>query len=431
MPTFILVLLSSIASLTLLWWWRTDRRLREGRMAMTRLVIAVFVVFVLGGLASVIVSRFGLDGLGGSVPKFVGASVLLWSLFVLPISLVLMTITGVLLMWADWRRKHRLNRQADTTASNEAIDSEVAPAPAQIVVSEPSPAQVAHDHRMLTRRGFLTLSAAMVPPALTFGATGVGLEQLKHFRIRKLIVPIAGLPSGIDGLTIAHVSDTHVGSLTHGNKLSAISDAVNDLSADFVLHTGDIINNDQRDLVPAFEMMNAMRGKHGKWMCEGNHDIIEGRSGFERFVMGQRMPVLLDESRIARVNNVDVQIMGIRWRRPARETGIRMETALSEDVKKIAQQRQAGAFPILLAHHPHAFDAAIENDLPLTLAGHTHGGQLALSHNIGFGPLMYKYWSGLYEQNGKACVVSNGTGNWFPLRINVPAEIVHITLKRA
>jgi predicted MPP superfamily phosphohydrolase len=45
---------------------------------------------------------------------------------------------------------------------------------------------------------------------------------------------------------------------------------------------------------------------------------------------------------------------------------------------------------------------------------------------------MFKYWSGLYrKENGSALVVSNGVGNWFPLRINAPAEIVHITLRRA
>ena len=74
--------------------------------------------------------------------------------------------------------------------------------------------------------------------------------------------------------------------------------------------------------------------------------------------------------------------------------------------------------------------------MPLTLAGHTHGGQLMLPGGIGPGPLMYRYWSGLYRQptptgGAAACVVSNGVGNWFPLRMNAPAEIVHLTLRRA
>jgi hypothetical protein len=92
-------------------------------------------------------------------------------------------------------------------------------------------------------------------------------------------------------------------------------------------------------------------------------------------------------------------------------------------------QRDPAAFGILIAHHPHAFDWAAEAGIPLTLCGHTHGGQLMLSPNFGVGPLLFRYWSGLYEKGSSKLIVSNGVGNWFPLRINAPAEIVHITLR--
>ncbi|MEZ0255819.1 MAG: metallophosphoesterase, partial [Chthoniobacter sp.] len=82
---------------------------------------------------------------------------------------------------------------------------------------------------------------------------------------------------------------------------------------------------------------------------------------------------------------------------------------------------------ILLAHHPHAFDFAA--DIPLTLSGHTHGGQLMLTKDFGFGPAMFRYWSGLYQKADRALVVSNGVGNWFPVRVQAPAEIVHLTLR--
>jgi predicted MPP superfamily phosphohydrolase len=50
---------------------------------------------------------------------------------------------------------------------------------------------------------------------------------------------------------------------------------------------------------------------------------------------------------------------------------------------------------------------------------------------MGFGPAMFRYWSGLYRKNDRRLVVSNGVGNWFPLRTRAPAEIVHLTLRRA
>ena len=81
-----------------------------------------------------------------------------------------------------------------------------------------------------------------------------------------------------------------------------------------------------------------------------------------------------------------------------------------------------------MAHHPHAFDPAAAAGLPLVLSGHTHGGQLNLSDRVGFGPLFYRYWSGRYAKPGSRLVVSNGVGNWFPLRVRAPAEIIHLTL---
>ena len=81
---------------------------------------------------------------------------------------------------------------------------------------------------------------------------------------------------------------------------------------------------------------------------------------------------------------------------------------------------------------PHVAAAA---GVPLTLTGHTHGGQLMLPGGVGPGPVMYRYWSGVYEKPGSAgspaavTVVSNGSGNWFPLRTFAPAEVVCLVLR--
>jgi predicted MPP superfamily phosphohydrolase len=66
----------------------------------------------------------------------------------------------------------------------------------------------------------------------------------------------------------------------------------------------------------------------------------------------------------------------------------------------------------------------------LVLAGHTHGGQIMLTKNIGAGPMRFRYWTGRYydPESESNLIVSNGVGDWFPLRINAPAEIVHLTL---
>ena len=95
------------------------------------------------------------------------------------------------------------------------------------------------------------------------------------------------------------------------------------------------------------------------------------------------------------------------------------------------KQTPPGAFPILLAHHPYAFDIAVAANLPLTLSGHTHGGYMMLKRQLGIRPMVFRYWSGLYPRGQSQLVVANGVGNSFPLRINAPAEIIHLTLRSA
>ena len=54
-----------------------------------------------------------------------------------------------------------------------------------------------------------------------------------------------------------------------------------------------------------------------------------------------------------------------------------------------------------------------------------------LTPQVGFGPMFYRYWSGLYLKGNSQLLVNNGVGNWFPLRVNAPAEIIEITLHAA
>src|SRR5262249_56512246 len=137
-----------------------------------------------------------------------------------------------------------------------------------------------------------------------------------------------------------------------------------------------------------------------------------------------RVPLLVNESRVVPIRGHLVQLLGLPWNRD--------EDLIARSIQELARQVAPGAFPILLAHHPHAFDAAAAAGIPLTVSGHTHGGQLMLTDTIGFGPLLYRYWSGLYrkpEHNGVSLVVSNGVGNWFPVRTRAPAEIIHLHLR--
>ena len=102
---------------------------------------------------------------------------------------------------------------------------------------------------------------------------------------------------------------------------------------------------------------------------------------------------------------------------------------MPESIEALRPLIRNDSFPILLAHHPHFFDSASLAGIPLVLSGHTHGGQIMLNDHIGAGAFRFKYISGLYQRGGSNLIVNNGLGNWFPLRINAPAELIHITLR--
>jgi predicted MPP superfamily phosphohydrolase len=259
------------------------------------------------------------------------------------------------------------------------------------------------------------------PPVAAGGAFFASLPGLHDFRLRKLAVAVPGLPRALDGLQIAHVSDLHYGKYTTPALVDRLVDMVNGLEADLVLMTGDLIDLSLADLPAALETVARLDRREGLFLCEGNHDLIDDGPEFERRVRAADVPLLLDEAATVRVRGERIQLVGARWRGG--------DAGRKESMARCRGLRDPAAFPILLAHHPHMFDEA--EGFPVTLSGHTHGGQLMLTERLGAGPVMFRYWSGLYRRAGRSLVVSNGVGNWFPLRTHAPAEVVQVTLRRA
>lgn len=273
------------------------------------------------------------------------------------------------------------------------------------------------------RRQMLRTTVLALPALGTLGATAISIPQKTRFRVRPLAIRIPGLPAALDGLSITHVSDTHVGKFTRGHVLDGMVEAANRLKSDLVLLTGDLIDHSIDDLPEALDMIERFNPGRGLFNIEGNHDLFDGAELFANGHAARGIPLLRDQIAGLRLRGHPVEIHGISWSR--------RESAMRDQVSALASHRDPDAFPILLAHHPHAFDAAAGHGIPLTLAGHTHGGQLMLTPEIGPGPVMFRYWTGIYHKAASSLVVSNGAGNWFPLRTSAPAEIIQITLHRA
>ncbi len=343
------------------------------------------------GLVMILSSRGGVT-LEEILPRPVHSMILAWHV-------------AVLLPWLAWRILSGLS-----TLAGKLSDS-----------AKPQKLQTTGDEVGFTRREFVSAAAALTPPMLTLSAAGIGETQLDGFRIRRIEVPIPNLPPALEGLSIAHVSDFHVGRFTRGKVLERIVEETNRLDADVIALTGDFINHSLRDLPAALDIVRALRARHLVAACEGNHDLIEDAQTFRREAERGGMPLLRGDSATTTIRGQRVQFLGLPWNHSS--------AGMQGSVENLAARRDPGAWPVLLAHHPHAWDLAEE--IPLTLSGHTHGGQLMLTGRLGGGPLFYRYWSGLYSRPSGSLVVSNGVGNWFPVRIQAPAEILHLTLRRA
>ncbi len=393
-------------ALDLVWWFSADRLLRKaGWKGRTRILHSLFFGVQLAGLLTVILSR--RSELWDWLPKAMTAAVYLWHLLILPLLIPLLAIGAIVALVCWVIGKIRTRRPRETAAAQT-------------------------DDAAISRRAFLAATAAFTPQLFTVGLTAIALRQLEQFRIRRMTIAIRGLPAVLDGLTIAHVSDMHAGRFTRSAVLREMTAAVNDLRSELVLVTGDLINGALHELPEGIDAIRRFDARSGVYMIEGNHDLFPGREAFESGVKASGIPLLVNETEQLTVRGHPVQLLGLRWGGPIfrRRQGYDDNT-IAAAFEELIALRDPEAFPILLAHHPHAFDPAAAAQIPLTLSGHTHGGQLMLNEETGFGPLMFRYWSGHYTKGDSHLIVSNGVGNWFPLRTRAPAEIIHLTLQRA
>ena len=406
-------------------WALADARLRLARHpAASRLLLAAFMSAMLAYLVLFFFFATLVRSSGSPIPQWVHVVVYVWHVLILG---------PALLIWAGSRTIGKIVRSicrwvgapATSRPMGRPVVGAVAPA-ARPTPPMPAPMPAPPPAIRPTRRQALSAAAAACPPlaALALGAGTV--RQLSHWRIRRfaeLLIP--QLPPQLNGMTIAHVSDTHIGKFLHPDRLPALAHAINALNADFIAFTGDLIDLSLDDLPYGIDFLRSLKSRCGMAICEGNHDVMSDRGEFEDRVRAANLNLLIGDQLTLGFKrdgrDYPVQFLGLPWEIT--------EASTAAAVDFLTPAIRSDAFPILLAHHPHSFDTAASSGLPLVLSGHTHGGQLMLTRDFGAGALRFRYLSGHYQRNGSNLIVSNGLGNWFPVRLNAPAEIVHITLR--
>jgi hypothetical protein len=268
-------------------------------------------------------------------------------------------------------------------------------------------------------------AVALVAGSLAWGFTA-GQARIDLTRVP---VRIPGLSPGLAGLRIVQATDLHIGNRMEGARLERMVERINALDPDVLVLTGDLFDFDPAAIEDGARRLARLRARHGVYAILGNHDIRTGAEavarGLARFAPGLRL--LRDE--IARLPLPDplylagVEDPGADW--SAR--GVELPA-----LERLAAARPADGPTLLLAHRPELFAQAARLGFPLVIAGHTHGGQLALPTPGGHWNLARvatPYTRGLFRSGGTAMYVNRGLGVGGPaLRLNCRREIATLEL---
>lgn len=238
-------------------------------------------------------------------------------------------------------------------------------------------------------------------------------------------LPVIDLPDGLDGFTIAQISDTHVGPTIREDWLQSVVDAVNAQNPDMIVHTGDVVDGTVQELNDAVAPFSNLTAPHGVWMCTGNHEYY---SGVEQWALKSDqlgMKPLLNEHRLIDTGQGRILLGGV--------TDIRSEH-MHPGHKSSPKAAMANApdhdVSILLAHQPRSIYEAEAAGFNIQLSGHTHGGQY-FPYNFAV-HLFQPYVRGLHLHGNTLLYVNVGTGYWGPpMRLGSGPEITLHTLRKA
>jgi predicted MPP superfamily phosphohydrolase len=241
--------------------------------------------------------------------------------------------------------------------------------------------------------------------------------------IRTVEIPIAGLPEALRGFSIVQITDIHVGATIKKGYVSRIVDAVNELEADMIAVTGDLVDGSVGRLAPHTEPLGRLTSRYGTFFVTGNHEYYSGAHAWIVEMRRLGLLVLLNEHVVIKHFGESVVVAGVtdlsaHHFDPAHR---------SNPVSALAGAPEEAAVKVLLAHQPRSAFGAAKAGFHLQLSGHTHGGQF-FPWNLVV-KLFEPFSAGLHRLDDLWLYVSRGTGYWGPpQRFGAPSEITHLKL---
>jgi predicted MPP superfamily phosphohydrolase len=278
-----------------------------------------------------------------------------------------------------------------------------------------------------TRRALLhTLTGAVA--AAPFALVGFGaIVERTDFQVAEVDVPIHDLHPDLEGLRLVQLSDIHLSPFLSEKEFARAVDAANELRPQLMFVTGDLISVHSDPLDACLRQIARLRSDEGVLGCLGNHEAYAGIEDYatERAArLG--IPFLRGEARQLRFGNATLNIAGLDYQRMS------WHDHYLEGAERLVVP---GTLNLLLQHNPDVFPTAARQGWDLTLAGHTHGGQVnveILHHNLNVARFYTPYVRGLYRSGRSAIYVTRGIGTiGMPARLGAPPEITLIRLRKA
>jgi predicted MPP superfamily phosphohydrolase len=303
---------------------------------------------------------------------------------------------------------------------------------------QPAPATaddpVAADPPSPSRRRFLEQTAIAVSAApFVGGAYGLLYARLNlettHQRIR-----LARLPKAFHGFRIAQLSDIHIGPFMPAEEVRKYAAVTNELKPDLVVLTGDYINWDPSTQGALVQALAGLKAPFGVFGSLGNHETwYEVEDSLLRLFAARGMRILRNERVLIQAGDGALNLIGVDFQSRTRmgPRGARVVRQYLEGAERLVRP---DTINILLSHNPNAFDRAAALGIDLTLAGHTHGGQVNLEFihpSLTPGRLITDYVRGWFQKGAAQLYVNRGIGTFgIPIRFGSPPEITLFELAR-
>lgn len=277
------------------------------------------------------------------------------------------------------------------------------------------------------RRQFLERSAsALVAAPFVAGAYGLFYGRL-NLEITRQPIRLARLPKAFAGFRIAQLSDIHIGPFMPEEQIRRYVRIANDLKPDLIALTGDFVTWDPSTQHAVVSALTGLHAPFGIFGCLGNHEAwSHTEDSITRMFQEVGIPILRQAHVPVATNGESFNLIGVDFE-TRRHMGPGSERFVRTYLEGAERLVAPGKVNILMSHNPDTFDRAAELGIDLSLAGHTHGGQVALefvSPEIAPSRLVTPYVSGWFQKPGGQLYVNRGIGTiGVPIRIGAPPEI--------